>query len=83
MLHVDDLVRAYEAAIENRDAVAGQAFNIGGGPRNTLSLLELIAVLEEPNSDRRIPLKWGDWRPGDQPVFVCDIARPNTPRMEA
>ena len=43
VLHVQDLARAYEAAFERREAVSGQAFNIGGGPGNTLSLLELSA----------------------------------------
>lgn len=72
VLHVDDLVDGYERAIEQPEKVAGQAFNIGGGPANTLSLLELIALLEE-TLKIRIPLKFADWRPGDQKVFVCDV----------
>ena len=71
-LHVKDLARAYELAFEHRDRVGGQAFNIGGGPDNTLSLLELIAYLEE-DLGIAIPLAWGDWRAGDQPVFVCAL----------
>ena len=71
-LHVKDLARAYELAFEHRDRVVGQAFNIGGGPDNTLSLLELIAYLEE-DLGITIPLAWGDWRAGDQPVFVCAL----------
>ena len=74
VLHVEDLARAYEAAIDNRDKVSGQAFNIGGGPGNTLSLLELLAQLES-DLDMKIPLKWADWRPGDQPVFVCNLEK--------
>jgi len=74
VLHVDDLARAYEAAYAHRDAVAGQAFNIGGGPGNTMSLRELLAHLEA-ELGARIPLQWSDWRPGDQPVFVCNIAK--------
>jgi CDP-paratose 2-epimerase len=72
VLHVEDLARAYEAAYEHREAVSGQAFNMGGGPGNTLSLLELIGLLEE-NLQVSVPLQWGDWRPGDQPVFVCGL----------
>jgi CDP-paratose 2-epimerase len=72
VLHVRDLARAYEAAIEHRDAVSGQAFNIGGGPDNTMSLLELLAMLEA-ELGVKIPLRWDDWRPGDQPVFVCNL----------
>jgi CDP-paratose 2-epimerase len=72
VLHVKDLTRAYLAAIENRDAANGQAFNIGGGPSNTMSLLELLNYLEQELA-AEIPLHWDDWRPGDQPVFVCDL----------
>lgn len=72
VLFVEDLIRAYEAAINNQDAANGQAFNMGGGPDNTVSLLDLLSHLRNTlNID--IPLLWGDWRPGDQRVFVCDI----------
>ena len=74
VLHVDDLARAYEAAFERKEAVTGQAFNIGGGPTNIMSLLELIGYLEE-DLKIRIPLEWSDWRPGDQPVFVCNLEK--------
>lgn len=74
VLHVDDLARAYEAAYINRDAATGQAFNVGGGVENTMSLLELLAYLEA-ELGIRIPLQWADWRPGDQPVFVCNLAK--------
>lgn len=74
VLHVKDLVRAYEAAAARPDEASGQAFNIGGGPGNTMSLLELLAYLkDELRID--IPLRWDDWRPGDQPVFVCNLAK--------
>lgn len=71
-LHVRDLVRAYELAIEHRDRVGGQAFNIGGGRDNTLSLLELIAYLEE-DLGCTIRVNSADWRAGDQRVFVCAL----------
>ncbi len=74
VLHVEDLVQAYQAAIDNQASVAGHAINVGGGPDNTLSLKELIAQLEE-QLDITIPLTWDEWRPGDQPVFVCDLSK--------
>jgi len=74
VLHVQDLARAYEAAFENREAIAGQAFNIGGGPSNIMSLLELIGYLEE-ELDIHVPLQWGDLRSGDPPVFVCNLEK--------
>jgi CDP-paratose 2-epimerase len=72
VLFVDDLARAYEAAISNRGVATGEAFNIGGGPGNTLSLLELLALLKD-QLKADIPLIWDQWRPGDQPVFVCNL----------
>ena len=74
VLHVQDLASAYEAAFERQEAVSGQAFNIGGGPNNIMSLLELVRYLEE-DLKIRIPAQWSDWRPGDQPVFVCNLEK--------
>lgn len=73
-LYVGDLVEAYIQAYEHRDKTSGQVFNIGGGAENTLSLLELLSSLEN-KLGRNIPFHYGDWRPGDQKVFVCDISK--------
>ena len=73
VLHVDDLINAYQSAIDNQEQVQGCALNIGGGPNNTLSLLELLDYLEGSLHKKITPL-WSDWRPGDQPVFVCDLS---------
>jgi CDP-paratose 2-epimerase len=77
VLHVEDLVRAYEAAIRSPDKVAGQAFNVGGGPERILSLLDLVGMLEE-RFGRPIPLQWDEWRPGDQRIYVSDIRKLDT-----
>lgn len=74
VLHVDDLLRAYEAAILAPDKIAGQAFNVGGGPNRIMSLLDLIEMLER-RLGKKIPLKWQDWRPGDQRAYVSDIRK--------
>ena len=74
VLHVEDLLEAYEAAIRAPDKVAGEAFNVGGGPDRVLSLLDLIQMLEE-RIGRRIPLRFDDWRPGDQQVYISDIRK--------
>jgi CDP-paratose 2-epimerase len=74
VLHVQDLACAYEAAFDRKEAVTGQAFNIGGGPKNIMSLLELIYYLEE-DLKIPVPMEWSDWRPGDQPVFVCNLEK--------
>jgi len=74
VLFIDDLVEAYDMCIKNIDKVAGQVYNIGGGPGNQMSLLELLAFLEK-FTGKKIETAFDDWRPGDQPVFVCDIAK--------
>lgn len=77
LLFVDDLVDAYDAAVERVEAVRGAVFNLGGGPEHTLSLLELVAMLEQLTG-RPLRPRFAPWRPGDQPVFVADIARAST-----
>ncbi|HWN11870.1 MAG TPA: NAD-dependent epimerase/dehydratase family protein [Pyrinomonadaceae bacterium] len=72
ILFIDDLIDCYLAAIERIDKVSGMTFNIGGGPENTLSLLELLQMLGE-HSGRPVSHSFADWRPGDQPVYVSDI----------
>jgi len=77
ILFVDDLVDCYLAAIERVDKVAGHTFNVGGGPTNTLSLLELLGHLREL-SGRAVSHGFDDWRPGDQPVYISDIRKAKT-----
>lgn len=74
VLYVDDLIRAYDVAIEQIERTRGQAYNIGGGPENTLSLLELIEMLGR-EFGRPLEHSFADWRPGDQRVYVSDIRK--------
>ncbi|MCR4337863.1 MAG: NAD-dependent epimerase/dehydratase family protein [Candidatus Omnitrophica bacterium] len=70
VLWVEDLIRAYEKFI-NSDS-KHEVFNIGGGPENTLSLLELVAILEEILS-KKIKVGFDDWRKFDQKVYISNI----------
>jgi CDP-paratose 2-epimerase len=74
ILFIEDLLDGYDAAFAAGDAAVGRAFNIGGGPDNVLSLLELLAYIEK-RQNRKLPYDFADWRPGDQKVFVSDIRR--------
>jgi CDP-paratose 2-epimerase len=74
ILFVDDLLDAYDAAFAAGDKAIGKAYNIGGGPQNVLSLLELLAYIEK-RQGRKLSYRFADWRPGDQKVFVSDIHR--------
>ena len=72
LLWVDDLIALYLAAAQRRGAVAGKAFNVGGGPGFRLSLKELMGILEK-RLGRPIPVASAPTRLGDQPVFYCNI----------
>lgn len=72
VLYVDDLIAAYRLAFENIHRTSGQIYNLGGGPKFTLSLLELLGLLEQ-RYGRATDVSFSDWRPGDQRVFVSNI----------
>jgi CDP-paratose 2-epimerase len=74
ILFVDDLVRAFCHARENLPRLSGQAFNIGGGPRNSISLKDLLDHMEGIDG-RRPAVSYADWRPGDQRYYVTDFSK--------
>ena len=71
ILFIDDLLDAYDAAFASSPRIAGRVFNIGGGPGNIISLLDLMDYIEK--RARRLPHTFAAWRPGDQKIFVSDI----------
>lgn len=76
LLHVDDLIRAFQMATERIEVTRGQVYNLGGGALNTLSIwAEFGPLLSELLGREVIPAGFGAWRPGDQPVFVADVAK--------
>jgi CDP-paratose 2-epimerase len=72
LLHVYDLNDAYDAVIQNIDKVKGEVFNLGGGCENTMSIWTEFGPRLEKLFGKPIPVARGDWRPGDQKVFVAD-----------
>jgi CDP-paratose 2-epimerase len=71
ILYVDDLVAALMAAWKQLPRVSGRAFNVGGGPGSTLSLLELVdAIVDRTGKKPRLAFR--GWRPGDQRYYVSD-----------
>jgi CDP-paratose 2-epimerase len=78
LLYVDDLIDAYEMAITHIDKTAGQVYNIGGGAARTMSVWAEFRPILEKALGRAVPdAPFADWRPGDQPVFYCDISNAN------
>ena len=71
ILDVSNAVDAYVQAWRRIDAVRGRAFNLGGGPRNAVSLRQLLAHIGDLVG-REVDVRWSDWRAGDQRYFVAD-----------
>jgi CDP-paratose 2-epimerase len=74
VLFVEDLVDAMIAAHTNIDLLGGQAFNIGGGGDNTVSLLELIDVIGSVLGSRP-GYAVQPWRTADQRYYVSDTRK--------
>lgn len=74
VLHADDMISLYFSALENIGTARGEAFNVGGGIANSLSLLELFSLLEEFSG---VQLHYTALAPreSDQRVFVADISK--------
>lgn len=74
ILHVHDLVNAFLLAWKDIGALAGSAFNIGGGPANSISLLELVDVITSLTGQRPA-VSFDSQRPADQRYYVSNSTR--------
>jgi CDP-paratose 2-epimerase len=74
VLYIGDLLRAYDLAFKNIRKTWGKAYNIGGGPKFSLSIWELFEILEK-FSGKKFKYKFGSWRPGDQKIYISDISK--------
>jgi CDP-paratose 2-epimerase len=75
ILFVDDLLNAYDLAVEKNDVARGQVYNLGGGPDNVMSIWAEFQPKLEKLLGKSIKVARGDWRPGDQRVFYADIRK--------
>jgi len=75
LLFVDDLVRALRLAATKIYMTAGQVFNIGGGPANSLSVWHEFGRRLAALKGKNIPVRFEHWRPGDQLCYVSDILK--------
>jgi CDP-paratose 2-epimerase len=74
VLYVGDLIDCYDRAIQRRAQIGGEVFNIGGGKENTVSLIELLDLIAQHAGEIQA-VDTREWRPADQPVFVCDVRK--------
>jgi CDP-paratose 2-epimerase len=74
ILFIDDLVDAFLLAQASMEKTTGQAFNIGGGPGNTISLHDLLNLIEQMSGSRP-EIRYGAWRPSDQRYYVSSTTK--------
>lgn len=74
ILHVSDAVAAYRAVLGQIGQVSGRAFNLGGGPRNAVSLNAVLAEIRRVVGPQ-VEVQHDRWRDGDQRYFVADTGR--------
>lgn len=72
LLYAADLVKAYDKFIKGN--LQHGVFNTGGGPQNTISLLEFLEIIERMTG-KKTRIKFADWRPSDQKVYISDITK--------
>ena len=76
VLYSSDMNDLYLTCVEKIENVKGEAFNIGGGVENSLSLIELFKFLE---TELKIKMNYKclEFRESDQKVFISDISKIN------
>jgi CDP-paratose 2-epimerase len=77
ILFAEDLVQAFLAAERSIEKIAGQPFNMGGGPSNTVSLLELVDLIGQIHGQKPV-VHFNDWRTGDQRWYVSNTRKVET-----
>ncbi len=75
LLFIEDLLNAYDLAIDHINQVAGEVFNIGGGMKNTISIWKEFNPVLKEIQQKEILFTTSDWRPGDQKIYVSDTQK--------
>ncbi len=74
VLCVEDLMNAFEAVRRKLSTTAGEVYNVGGGPENSVSLLELIGQIEKLTG-QSLRYQLEPPRPGDQLLYITDYSK--------
>jgi CDP-paratose 2-epimerase len=74
VLHVHDLIDAMVKVREQTATTRGQVFNVGGGPRRSFSVMEMLHSIEQVTG-KKVRLDHREVRPGDQPLYISDTSK--------
>jgi CDP-paratose 2-epimerase len=78
LLYVDELVELMLRAYKNINRTAGQVFNVGGGPANTISVWTEFRDVLRPLIGNLPSMNFDEFRSGDQKIYVSDIRKAQT-----
>lgn len=71
LLYIDDLNRLFEILANNKRKNIDRVYNVGGGYKFSLSILELLEILEN-KLGKKIKVNFSNWREGDQKLYISN-----------
>lgn len=74
VLYISDIVNALKLCVEKIEKVNGEAINIAGGPKNSISVLELLTLLEKLTGNKEKSII-NPMRKADKLVAYLDIRK--------
>jgi len=75
LLYIEDLLDIYDLTIERINISAGEIYNVGGGVNQSISVWYEFSKILKNILGKEIRVEFGDWRPGDQKVYISDISK--------
>ncbi len=75
VLFIEDLLNAFDLAMEHIDVTAGQVYNIGGGNKSSISIWAEFGELLAELAGHKMQISSSEWRPGDQKIYVSDTGK--------
>ena len=70
LLFIDDLVKLFLKLSKTKKDI-NKIYNVGGGNKNSLSIIELLELLEK-KINKKIKYKKFNWRLGDQKIYISN-----------
>ncbi len=75
ILFITNLLDAFDKAVENIEQTRGKAYNIGGGRKDSISIMELLEFLEKDLDIKPSGVSFDPWRVADQRIYISNTAK--------
>lgn len=74
ILYISDIIEAFQLSVKHIDKTKGEAFNIGGGINNSLSIIELMNLIEKISGNKEKSII-NPARQADKLIYISDIRK--------